>query len=74
MTVSWYFVVRRPVVTPVEVGVDDDGEHGLAEVVVRVALLGVLEVVREEWPGRWWTCPSIALAYGSRRELLGSHR
>jgi hypothetical protein len=40
--------VRRAVVTPVEVGVDDDREHRLAEVVVGVALLGVLEVVREE--------------------------
>ena len=41
-------VARRAVVAPVEVGVDDDREHRLAQVVVGVALLGVLEVVGEQ--------------------------
>ncbi len=41
-------VARRAVVAPVEVGVDDDREHRLAEVVVGVALLRVLEVVGEQ--------------------------
>ena len=41
-------VARRAVVAPVEVRVDDHREHRLAQVVVGVALLGVLEVVGEQ--------------------------
>lgn len=64
-------VAQRPVVAPVEVGVDDDREHRLAEVVLGVALGRVGEVVGEQ---RLVVGDLTldGLGVGSRSSLLGS--
>jgi len=63
-------VARRPVVPPVEVGVDDDAEHGVRERVVGVALGGVREVVGEEG-GIVDDLPVDRLGVGVEEELRG---